>query len=93
MSTVDLVLFDTHRFVKRMSAAGMPLDQAETLAEEQAALLVSDRTAQRNTEELKGDVRTLERDVGEVKEDVAVLKQDTGELKQDVTVLKRDVGE
>ena len=91
MASPDPVLFDTHRFVKRMTAAGMPLDQAETLAEEQATLLVSDRTWQWSTEELKGSVKTLGRDVGEVKEDVTVLKADVRGLKEDVTVLKEDV--
>jgi hypothetical protein len=33
------VLFDTHAFIKRLTAAGMPEAQAEILAEEQARLL------------------------------------------------------
>ena len=33
------VLFDTHAFIKRLTAAGMPEAQAEILAEEQAQLL------------------------------------------------------
>ena len=33
MSTLT---FDTHKFIKRLTEAGMPLGQAEALAEEQA---------------------------------------------------------
>ena len=35
----DALAFDTHRFVKRMTAVGMPVQQAEALAESQANLL------------------------------------------------------
>ncbi len=37
----NAIAFDTHRFVKRMTAAGMPEQQAEALAESQADLLNS----------------------------------------------------
>lgn len=33
------ITFDTHRFVKQLVEAGMPLRQAEILAEEQARLI------------------------------------------------------
>ncbi len=33
------LVFDTHAFVKRLTSAGMPLEQAEILAEEQAKLI------------------------------------------------------
>lgn len=36
MSTIT---FDTHKFVKRLTEAGMPIQQAEILAEEQASLI------------------------------------------------------
>ncbi len=36
MSTIT---FDTHRFVKRLTEAGMPIAQAEVLAEEQTKLI------------------------------------------------------
>ena len=36
MSTIT---FDTHKFVKQLTEAGMPLRQAEILAEEQARLI------------------------------------------------------
>jgi hypothetical protein len=36
---MSVVLFDTHAFVKRLTAAGMPEAQAEVLADEQARLI------------------------------------------------------
>lgn len=36
MSTIT---FDAHKFVKRLTEAGMPLTQAEILADEQASLI------------------------------------------------------
>lgn len=33
------IVFDTHAFVKRLTAVGMPEDQAEALADEQAKLI------------------------------------------------------
>ena len=36
MSTIT---FDTHKFVKRLTEAGMPVQKAEILAEEQAELI------------------------------------------------------
>ena len=35
----NALAFDTHRFVKRMTAVGMPVQQAEALAESQVDLL------------------------------------------------------
>ena len=91
MSMSDRVLLDTHRFVKRMTSAGMPLDQAETLAEEQAALLVADRTSQQDRNEQKDDVTVLKRDVEELKQDVKLLKWDVAKLKDDVAELQTNV--
>ena len=47
------ITFDTHAFIKRLTAAGMPEPQAEILAEEQARL-IEDRLA------TKTDIERLE---------------------------------
>ena len=47
------VILDTHAFVKRLTAAGMPVEQAEILAEEQARL-IDERLA------TKADLKVLE---------------------------------
>ena len=36
---MSALTFDTHKFIKRLTEAGMPLGQAEVLAEEQAKLI------------------------------------------------------
>jgi len=36
---MSVVLFDTHAFIKRLTAAGMPEPQAEVLADEHARLI------------------------------------------------------
>lgn len=57
------VAFDTHSFIKRLVAAGMPEPQAEILAEEQARL-IEDRLA------TKADVSDVRRDIAEAKVDL-----------------------
>ena len=57
------IAFDTHAFIKRLTAAGMPEPQAEILAEEQARL-VEDRLA------TKADVGDVRRDIAEAKVDL-----------------------
>ena len=100
MSTPDPAPFDTHRFVKRMTAAGMPLAQAEALAEEQGVMVHTHVATRRDTDELKHRLDNVERkveglrqDVGGLEQNVEGLKQDVGELKQDVGGLKQDSGE
>ncbi len=46
------ITFDPHKFIKRLTAAGMPIEQAEILAEEQAQL-IDERLA------TKQDLQTL----------------------------------
>ena len=36
---MSTLIFDTHKFIKRLTEAGMPLGQAEVLAEEQTKLI------------------------------------------------------
>ena len=92
MSALDPVPFDSHQFVKRMTEAGMPLAQAEALAEEQGAMVDTHFATKRDTGELKHDVGGLKHDVGGLKHDVRELKHDVGGLKHDVGELKHDVG-
>ena len=52
---MNSLVFDTHGFVKRLTGAGMPVEQAQILAEEQARL-VDERLA------TKMDLELLKRD-------------------------------
>jgi hypothetical protein len=52
-------IFDTHAFVKRLIAAGMPEQQAEILAEEQARLLGEQLATKQDVALLRADLENL----------------------------------
>ena len=83
--------FDTHRFVKRMTEAGMPAVQAEALADEQAALLGSQVATKADFAELaaRHDTLATRDDVAEVVGQVEILaaRQDTVATKEDFAEL------
>ena len=93
MSAPDPVPFDSHQLVKRMTEAGMPLAQAEALAEEQGVMINTHIATKRDTGELKRDTGELKHDVGELKHDVGEVKHRLDNVERDVGGLKRDVGE
>ena len=64
----DAIAFDTHRFVKRMTAAGMPVQQAEALAESQVDLL-NTNLATKN--ELAKTESTLRADIAKTNAEIA----------------------
>ncbi|MGH6944745.1 MAG: DUF1640 domain-containing protein [Geminicoccaceae bacterium] len=53
-------IFDTHAFVKRLTAAGMPEAQAEILAEEQARLIDERLATKADLAVLRTDLIALE---------------------------------
>jgi hypothetical protein len=53
-------IFDTHAFVKRSTAAGMPEAQAEILAEEQARLIDERLATKADLAGLRTDLKALE---------------------------------
>ena len=53
-------IFDTHAFVKRLTAAGMPEQQAEILAEEQARLIDERLATKADLAVLRSDLAALE---------------------------------
>ncbi len=61
---MNAVTFDTHAFVKRLTAAGMPEPQAEVLAEEQSRLIDTELSTKRDIKELetatRRDLREME---------------------------------
>ncbi|MDF2781176.1 MAG: hypothetical protein K0S96_980 [Geminicoccaceae bacterium] len=52
-------IFDTHAFVKRLTAAGMPEPQAEILAEEQARMLGEQLATKHDIALLRADIDRL----------------------------------
>ena len=53
-------IFDTHAFVKRLTAAGMPEQQAEVLADEQARLMNERLATKADVALLRSDLRAME---------------------------------
>jgi hypothetical protein len=52
-------IFDTHAFVKRMTAAGMPVEQAEILVEEHARMLGEQLATKHDIALLRADMDRL----------------------------------
>ena len=80
MARPNPIPFDTHRFVKRMTEAGMPAAQAEVLADEQVALLNSQLATKQDFAELAARQETLatKAAVEELRKEVAVLRERLG---------------
>ena len=100
MSAPDPVPFDSHQFVKRMTEAGMPLAQAEALAEEQGVMVNTNFATKQDTGELRQrltnvaqDTDVLKRDTGELKNRLANVERDVEEIKHRLASVERDVGE
>ena len=55
----EAIAFDTHRFVKRLTGCGFTEQQAETLADEQVALLNSNLATKTDIAEIKSEIETL----------------------------------
>ena len=53
-------IFDTHAFVKRLTAAGMPVEQAEILADEHARMLGEQLATKQDMALLRADLVAIE---------------------------------
>ena len=60
--------FDTHKYVKRLTAVGMPEKQAEVIAYEQRALIEDQLATKRDIAEVKRDIAEVKRDIKELEE-------------------------
>ncbi len=69
---MESLAFDTHRFVKNLTSAGMPEPQAEVLAQEQVRLIEANLATKR--------------DVGEIKRDIAELRLQITSVEQRMTL-------
>ena len=72
--------FDTHAFVKELTQAGMPEEQAEVLARSQATLIDEKLATKRDLKELE---LRLKRDIQELKRDMQEMEL---RLKHDLTL-------
>ena len=97
-----LAAFDTHKYVKRLTAAGMPEPQAEVIADEQRALIEEQLATRQDIKESEAATRqdikeseaVTQRDIKELEVVIKTLeantRRDTEELKAE---LKRDIKE
>jgi hypothetical protein len=56
-------IFDTHAFIKRLTAAGMPEAQAEILADQQSRVLGDQLATKQDIALLRGDLESLRSDM------------------------------
>ena len=70
----EAIAFDTHRFVKHLTASGFTEQQAEALASEQVNLLNSNLATKADIESVKAEIDSLRQ---ETKADNASLRQET----------------
>ena len=83
--------FDTHAFVKELTQAGMPEEQAEVLARSQATLIDEKLATKQDLKELelrlKRDIQELKRDMKELETRLVRDMQEMElRLKHDLTV-------
>jgi len=88
--------FDTHKFVTRLTGAGMSAEQAEVLAETYAAL-ITDRLATRD--DVTGLRKEMNREFAAVRGEIATLRQDIDrefatlrtEIRKDLAALRSEI--
>ena len=56
-------IFDTHAFVERLTAAGMPVEQAEVLADESTRLVGEQVATKQDIALLRSDIELLRADM------------------------------
>ena len=77
----EAIAFDTHRYVKRLTESGFTERQAETLAEEQVALLNANLSTKSDIARIEASVeksrRETKADIARVEASVETLRQET----------------
>lgn len=69
----EAIAFDTHKFVKHLTASGFTEQQAEALASEQVNLLNSNLATKADIESVKAEIEALRQ---ETKADIESVKAD-----------------
>jgi hypothetical protein len=70
-------IFDIHAFIKRLTAAGMPEQQAKVLAEESTRLV--------------GDQVATKQDIGLLRTDLELLRADFDRLRSDMMAMEQRI--
>ena len=69
------VIFDTHAFVKRLTAAGMPVEQAEILADESTRLVGEQVATKQDIALLRTDLELLRADLDRLRSEMTGMEQ------------------
>ncbi len=85
------IAFDTHRFVKNLTASGFTEAQAEALADEQAHLLDSHLATKGDIPAVKADILATNSDVREVKAEIREVKAEIREVKAEIREVKSEL--
>ena len=81
----EAIAFDTHKFVKRLTAGGFTERQAEVLAEEQVNLLETNLATKADMAAVRADIAAIE---AVSKSDIAGIE---AALKADIAAVKADL--
>ncbi len=85
----NALAFDTHRFVKRMTAVGMPVQQAEALAESQVDLLNTNLATKNELAKIEA---TLKVEIAKTETALrAEIAKTNAEIAKTETALKADI--
>ncbi len=88
----EALAFDTHRFVKHLTANGFTEQQAEVLADEQVHLLNTNLATQADVAAIQRDIEALRQetkaDIAGVRREIEVLRQET---KADIAGVRREI--
>ena len=82
----EAIAFDTHRFVKNLTASGFTEAQAEALADEQVHLLNSNLATKADIRGTKADIRATKADIRATRVDIRDTRVDLERVKSDLEV-------
>ena len=88
----EAIAFDTHRFVKNLTASGFTEAQAEALADEQAHLLDSNLATKSDILAIKSDIRELRSEIRGAKSELELsIEQVRSDLEVKIEQVKGDL--
>ena len=87
----EAIAFDTHRFVKNLTASGFTEAQAEALADEQVHLLNSNLATKADIRGTKADIRGTKADIRATKADIRATRVDIRDTRVDLERVKSDL--
>ena len=85
---IEAVSFDTHRFVKRLTGSGFPKQQAETLANEQIALLRANLATKTDIAQVNECITDIEERIKRIEKRMTKIEERTIKIEVAVGPMK-----